>query len=123
MMIPQQTKSVAIIDIDIFNELKQLFIDDDPEEFEEIIEDFLNNTHTVLAQIKQAIITQDRPTIRILAHTLKSTLASFGALSLTELCTAIEAKSNSDAFSALSFKVEKMQQQYQQLCLVIHEIN
>ena len=75
------------IDLDTFNSLKETtgadFIG-------ELIDAFLDEAPTLLAQLHSALAGQDTETFRRAAHSLKSNAATFGATELTALSRELE---------------------------------
>lgn len=59
---------------------------------ERILKAFQTSVARLRPQLEVARHSDDRPTIRLVAHTLKSSSASIGALQLSRLCAQIEAE-------------------------------
>jgi len=73
----------------------------------ELIETYLGEAPELLAALDQAIAAGDAGVARRLAHTLKSTSASLGALHLSELSGAVEKRTaTSDAGDTLALHAE-----------------
>lgn len=64
----------------------------DPEDFEELKEDFLESVPGIIASLQAASDAGDRDAMRISSHSLKSNARDFGAPKLAELCMELEAK-------------------------------
>jgi len=62
----------------------------DPEDLDELLEDFRSAAPELTAQIGAAADCGDLDALRIAAHTLKSNARDFGALQLSALCEALE---------------------------------
>jgi HPt (histidine-containing phosphotransfer) domain-containing protein len=89
---PQPTPAPPPIDPAAFENLREAMGEDDPDALRDVIEIFLDNTHTLLGEMRQAAARRDTETLRRLAHSLKSSSASVGALTLSDYCAAIEAR-------------------------------
>jgi len=62
----------------------------DPEDLEELLEDFREAAPELAGQIVAAADAGDLDALRIAAHTLKSNARDFGAMQLATLCEALE---------------------------------
>ena len=84
------TSDTSVLDASILQGLKDLGGDDDPGLFFELIDLFLQDAPTRMEEIQRGL---DQGDIRLLeraAHTLKSSSANIGALTLSELCRSME---------------------------------
>ncbi|MEH2087723.1 response regulator [Nostoc sp.] len=86
-----QTLKSAKIDAKILQSL-QLMLRGDRVAFDELIEYYLTETARLVQHISTAIATQDIQTIWQIAHKLKSSSASIGAIALAQLCKVLEAQ-------------------------------
>lgn len=62
----------------------------DPDDLNELFEDYRSEAPQLVAQISEAAIAGDMETLRIAAHTLKSNSRDFGAMELSRLCESLE---------------------------------
>ena len=67
---------------------------------------FQTSTDRLLPQMKDARVAGDLQGVRHVAHTLKSSSASIGALKLSELCAQLEAMLRHDKVDALQTRVD-----------------
>ncbi len=58
---------------------------------ERVLRAFQTSAARLMPQLETARLSGDRATVRLVAHTLKSSSASIGALSLSQVCAQIEA--------------------------------
>ncbi len=58
---------------------------------ERVLRAFQTSAARLMPQLEAARLSGDRATVRLVAHTLKSSSASIGALALSQLCAQIEA--------------------------------
>ena len=79
------------LDQDALATLAALIGDDDPAFLAELLDDFLAGTPGQLDALGAALDGGDLETARRVAHTLKSTAATFGATELSEACRRVEA--------------------------------
>jgi len=78
--------SPSIIDMDTFNEVKDLM----EEDMQSFIDTFLANSPKIIAQIKQAQKDGNIESVFLSAHQLKGGSGSIGALTLSDLAFKIE---------------------------------
>ena len=58
---------------------------------ERVLRAFQSSAARLMPQLEAARLSGDRATVRLVAHTLKSSSASIGALALSQVCAQIEA--------------------------------
>lgn len=58
---------------------------------ERVLRAFQTSAARLMPQLEAARLSHDRATVRLVAHTLKSSSASIGALGLSQVCAQIEA--------------------------------
>lgn len=61
-----------------------------PDDLDELLDDYLDAAPELVAQIRAAAVSGDGDALRIAVHTLKSNARDFGALALSELCGELE---------------------------------
>ncbi|GAA6139549.1 hypothetical protein NBRC116583_32960 [Arenicella sp. 4NH20-0111] len=76
----------TLIELDQFEQLKELMGD----EFDMLVEIYQKNSQKLLSDMQDAFVSSDAKLGRISAHSLKSSSASFGLLSLCEQAKKIE---------------------------------
>ncbi len=77
------------VDANTMESFRSLY-DDEPEEWLTLIQDFLRDGEQQLETIGNSITNSDVPTLKVAAHTLKSSSASMGALPFSEFCKELE---------------------------------
>jgi PAS domain S-box-containing protein len=80
------TAEIVELNIETFNNLKELFKD----KFQYAVEQHVTNIFDNTQRLKQAIEHQDNETLERLAHSIKGASAQFGALVLSKLATEME---------------------------------
>lgn len=86
---PEQRDS-ALIDMQVIENLKEIGGEDDPGLFIELIGIFLQDTPQRMDELRRGVDTHDLKLLERAAHTLKSSCANVGALTLSELCKRME---------------------------------
>jgi histidine phosphotransfer protein HptB len=78
---------MSVIELNTFNTLKE----NAGEEFiGELIDTFLEDSSSLMAEMRSALAAKDADSFRRAAHTLKSNAATFGAVGLAELARELE---------------------------------
>jgi CheY-like chemotaxis protein/HPt (histidine-containing phosphotransfer) domain-containing protein len=83
------------VDYAIINELRSLNTLKDPNFFEEQRQMFISYSREVFEKLDKALQDDDRLQLSELAHSLKGSSASFGAIGISKLCKKLEERSHS----------------------------
>ncbi len=78
------------IDTHALNRIRDLQSEDDPNIFEEIIHVYLTSAEDLVAQLADCDVENDHETVLNLTHSLKSSSANVGALSLYDISKELE---------------------------------
>jgi HPt (histidine-containing phosphotransfer) domain-containing protein len=78
----------------------------------ELIDAFLEDAPQMVRTLRQALAQGDAVTLGQAAHTLKSNSAHFGALTLSELCKALEAMGKAGALDGAAECVAQVEAEY-----------
>tara|TARA_R110001592_G_scaffold351305_1_gene648371 strand:+ start:539 stop:4138 length:3600 start_codon:yes stop_codon:yes gene_type:complete len=90
-ILPLETNSSTVstsLPVDL-NVLKGL-VGDDPDILRELLNDYLISARQLASEMREAFSTSDEKQVGMIAHKLKSSSRSVGALTLADLCAAIE---------------------------------
>lgn len=79
------------IDPTVLQELKEMMGEESPEFLAEVIDSYLEDAPQLLQAIHTAITQEDAARLEQAAHTLKSSSATLGAMTLAELSKQLEA--------------------------------
>ena len=86
------TASVATgLDAEALARLTELDPKGENKLLERVLRAFQTSTARLMPQLEMARLANDRATVRLVAHTLKSSSASIGALELSQICAQVEA--------------------------------
>lgn len=75
---------------------------------ERVFHAFESSTQRLMPQLHEAQHAGDHATVRHVAHTLKSSSASIGAIKLSQLCAEIEAMIRLDSVDELPDRIDRM---------------
>lgn len=87
--------SHPLIDLDIFEEMKEVMADD----MTSMIQNYIGSIPTYLEQMKAAAVHDSPQNVADLAHPLKSSSAAIGALYLRQICAELESKGRNNETS------------------------
>jgi HPt (histidine-containing phosphotransfer) domain-containing protein len=88
----------------------------------ELIDTYLEETPQLLAQLRQALAAGDAEAFRRAAHSLKSTSASFGALTLSTQARELELIAKSGELTAVGDKIDNLSAAYAQAAQALQEL-
>ena len=79
-----------VLDLEVIDRLRELGGEDQPELVFDLIRLFLTDAHDRLAEMRRALREGDLDAIARIAHTLKGSSGSLGAVQLAEVCREVE---------------------------------
>jgi hypothetical protein len=100
--------NAAVLDADALERLRELDPHGRSHLLERVLRAFESSASRLAAQFGEARAAGDMQGIRHVAHTLKSSSASIGAVSLARLCAEIESSIRAEAFAALPDRLDAM---------------
>lgn len=95
------------IDINALKKLKDV-IGGDPEDLQDLIDEFENTTPEIMEQIRAAGSAGDWAALRISTHSLKSSGRDFGALQLATLCERLEHQCKAEAVTDAETQIDQI---------------
>jgi len=98
------TPDPQVLDLAVIDGLRELGGEEDPQLLFELIELFLEDAPARLAEMEEALDTQNLDGMRRAAHTLKSSSANMGAVTFSQLCRDLEAAARASDASAFRQK-------------------
>jgi HPt (histidine-containing phosphotransfer) domain-containing protein len=101
------------LDADALHRLRELDPSGSGRLLERVLRAFEQSVLRLSAQLREARGKADMQGIRHVAHTLKSSSASVGALALSRLCAEIEAGVRAEAFADLPEPLDAMEDELQ----------
>lgn len=104
-MIPEDAQSV--IEHEILEQLQALM----EEDFPDLVRHFLSDADTLIETMRAGIATHDVASVHRAAHSLKSSAASFGAMTLSGLARRLEAQGRAGDLSGVDALIAAMVEQ------------
>jgi len=93
--------------------------EDTPELLRELIGIYLEDTPKRLAQLQAGLAQADVKEVERLAHSLKATGATFGALRLADLCQQLELMARTGKLAGAKQLLSQVHAEYQRVCQVL----
>jgi HPt (histidine-containing phosphotransfer) domain-containing protein len=109
----------AIIDLATYNQLKDLMGGDF---LVELIDTYITETAALVEQLSQALAGGEAVAFERIAHSIKSSSASLGALSLSQQARELEMMGKANELSGASEKLEQMVANFQQVKRSLEEL-
>ncbi len=78
----------------------------------EMIDTYFDDTPTLVAAMRQALVSGDAVALRLSAHALKSNSANFGAPRLAALCQALEEQGSANTLDGASALLAQVEAEY-----------
>ncbi len=99
------------IDLDTFNALKE---STGADFINELVDAFLDDAPTLIAQMRSALAAQNAEAFRRAAHSMKSNAATFGAMELSALAKELEALARENNLE-IGNRVDYIESEFQQV--------
>ena len=111
----QQKVTDQVIDAKAMQVLRDMAGEDAAGVLAEVIDAYLEDTPKLLQAIEEAIIQGNAVALERAAHTLKSSSATLGAMTLSKLCKELEAMARAGMTESISEKVSPIEAEYQKV--------
>lgn len=105
---PASPVATRALDADALGRVMALDPSGESRLLERVLNAFQSSAARLGSQLEAARVGGDRNAIRLVAHTLKSSSASIGALALSALCAKVEAAIRTDAIAELDTDIPAM---------------
>ncbi|NUZ06810.1 Hpt domain-containing protein [Piscinibacter koreensis] len=98
-----------MLDVAALARLRELDPGDRNRLVERVLRAFVGSAERLLAQLRAPGAAQDPKVVRHVAHTLKSSSASIGAMRLSQVCAAVELLIRNDVTEGLGSQIETLE--------------
>ena len=88
---PEQVESAGLVNCSAWEPIRMLKRPGHPDPLGKLLATYVKDSRTLVAQLRQAIASKDSAMLHALAHRLKSSSATLGALTLAAQCKELEA--------------------------------
>lgn len=109
----------AIIDLATYNQLKELM---GAEFLAELIDTYTLETNSLLEQLSQALASGEAAPFGRIAHSIKSSSASLGALAFSQQARELEMMSKTNNLSGANLKLEQLAASFIQVKKCLEEL-
>jgi len=110
--LPAEALPPVTLDTDVLDNLCKLSKRSKPVVLRKLVDNFLTNSPKLLAEMRSAVENEQVSTLQRVAHTLKSSSASYGALYLADLCRILEASARAGDAPIGIQQVEQIEAEY-----------
>jgi CheY-like chemotaxis protein len=100
------------VDVTVLEEIQASLGDGSPEIVVEIIDLFLDDLPIQIETLRQSIAQGDAPVIQRVAHTIKASAATIGALALATQCAEIESLTHMGDLHEASTRIQQVERAY-----------
>jgi CheY-like chemotaxis protein len=116
----QQLESAAsAIDQSVLDVIRDMADEDDPDMLAEIIGLYLDKAPELLQSLQAAVADNDAESVRVAAHTLKSSSANVGACILADLCRELEEMGRTGSLEDSTVKLSLLYDEYRKVDSVL----
>jgi len=109
----------SLIDHAVFNTLKETTGEDF---IVEVVDAFLEEAPTLIAQLRPALASQDVETFRRAAHSLKSNAATFGATRLFDQAKELEFMARENRLGEVGDRIEVLEEMYRNVARELKDL-
>jgi signal transduction histidine kinase/CheY-like chemotaxis protein/HPt (histidine-containing phosphotransfer) domain-containing protein len=109
----ESTVDTGTLDLSVLNGLKELQIDGEPSIIKKIINAYLQNSDPLVETIRMYENTKNTDSLRIAAHTLKSSSANVGAMPLSDMCRRLEARCDEGILENADSLIEAIMKEFE----------
>ena len=109
------------IDQSVLDVIRDMEDEDDPDMLADIIGMYLDMSAELLQTLQTAVAKKDAESIRVAAHTLKSSSANVGARVLADLCRELEELGRSGVLANAASKLSRLYDEYQRAKLALSD--
>ena len=107
--------SAAAIDQSVLDVIRDMEDEDDPDMLAEIIGLYIDRAPELLQSLEEAIANTDAESLRVTAHTLKSSSANVGARVLADLCRELEEMGRCGSLDNAATRLAVLHNEYQRV--------
>jgi PAS domain S-box-containing protein len=116
-----QAATESVLDVTPLQELREIMGDNAAEDMAALINCYLTEVPTLLQAIRKAIAHNDAEAVRHATHTLKSSSAALGAVTLAHLCQVLEADSRNGLVQDGVSKIQQLEAAYEQVKVALQQ--
>ena len=109
------------VDFSVLVALRELQGEGEPDILNELIELFLDEVPTQLKALGEAAQMGETQSVERIAHTLKGSSASMGALRMEALCAELEEAGRSEDLSAVSGQISRLEEEFGRVRAVLEK--
>jgi two-component system, sensor histidine kinase and response regulator len=109
------------LDRSVFAGLRELQDEGEPDILNELIELFLTDVPPQLAALREAVEAGDAHSVERIAHTLKGSCGSMGAVRMEAICAELEEIGRSEDLATAPVRISKLEEEFGRVRVVFEE--
>ncbi|MFQ5857786.1 MAG: Hpt domain-containing protein, partial [Anaerolineae bacterium] len=110
------------IDREVLAQFTEMMGEDAPALVAELIDVFLEDTPRLVAALREGVVAGDVGAVERAAHTMKSSSASLGAMTLSTLCKELEAIGRAGALDGAAERVAQIETEYERVRIALEAV-
>jgi CheY-like chemotaxis protein len=114
----EQIESTGVVDCTAWDPIRMLKRPGHPDPLGKLLAKYLEESRQLVAQLRHAIESNDPATLHAVAHRLKSSSATLGALTVAARCKELEALGRSHRIEGASDRFRQLEQDFEAVCSV-----
>jgi signal transduction histidine kinase/CheY-like chemotaxis protein len=114
--------SAAVLDEQALDRLRELDPNGENKLMERVVSAFETSVSRLMPQLQEAMASLQLPGIRHVAHTLKSSSASIGALELSRICADVEAMARQQQTDGMQGRVDALQAEVETVRVALKQV-
>jgi CheY-like chemotaxis protein len=114
----EQIESAGVVDCTAWEPIRQLKRPGNPDPLGKVLARYLEDSRQLVDQLRHAIESNDPATLHAVAHRLKSSSATLGALTVAARCKELEALGRSHRIEDASDQFRQLEQDFDAVCSV-----
>ncbi|MBW7881169.1 MAG: Hpt domain-containing protein [Caldilineaceae bacterium] len=115
-------KELPVINEDALQAIVEMFGDDDPEAIVELLDTFLSESAIQVRTMQTSLASGDMESLHRMAHSLKSSSATFGAGRLSSQCAQLERLAKDGCQGDCEAVVHQIVAEHDQACIVLRDL-
>ncbi len=120
---PESSGSVSALETTIKETLVTIVGCDEPEILNDLIQTYYSDSLTLMEGIRQAVTTHNARELSKTAHTLKSSSANLGAMTLSQLCLTLEQQGKSGDLTQAQTMLAQIETEFRQVLTALHGLS
>jgi len=115
------TQAYVGLDLETLDLLCETVLEGDLDQLDALIADYIADASRLIAEMDTTLASSDMATLHRLAHTLKSSSATFGARVFSSMCAQLQTSAKTSSAAQLAEQVEKIKREFPLMCAALED--